>query len=200
MKRKFLLLLIGLCCTVTLVQAQEEEEAPPKTGGFKKENLFAGGSISLNVANRYFLIGANPIFGYKIARWMDLGTVVNFQYYSIRTIFNNGERYKNTTAGLGLFTRLYPVNFIFLQAQPEVNYIFERYTNGLGGSAKDNYAVGSFLVGAGYKTGFSRADENTFGFVAVLYDVAKNQRSPYNNVEGNAFLVIRAGFQVALGR
>lgn len=191
-----LLLAIGF----SLAGFAQEEDAPRPITGFKKENMFIGGNLTLNAGgfNNTFLIGANPIVGYSVLpRWIDLGVGLNAQYFSSRYVFNNNDRLRSTTVGAGVFTRLFPIKFIFFQAQPEFNYIFQRYDDGAGNKAKETFTAPAFLVGAGYKTNF--ADGNTYGFLSILWDVIKDPNSPYLDNRGNSLPIIRAGFQVGLG-
>src|SRR5688572_9848414 len=104
-------------------QAQEEEQEVEKKG-FKKENLFTGGSISLAFYNNTFLIGASPVLGYNLTSWIDAGIVANYNYTSYRDynfVFN--DKLRQTVYGGGVFARIFPVRFLFAQVQPEHNFI-----------------------------------------------------------------------------
>ena len=46
--------------------------------GFQKDRLFTGGSISFGFGTNTFQIGANPVFGYSLAKWVDAGLVFNY--------------------------------------------------------------------------------------------------------------------------
>ncbi|MEI9908638.1 MAG: hypothetical protein WDO71_02610 [Bacteroidota bacterium] len=74
MKKFGLLLSVFLLVTCTL-SAQDEGD---NEKGFKKENLFTGGSVTLSFFNGQTLLGANPIFGYKLSDWADAGLAFNF--------------------------------------------------------------------------------------------------------------------------
>ena len=41
--------------------------------GFKKENVFLGGALSLGFGSGSFAVGANPEIGYSVAQWLDAG-------------------------------------------------------------------------------------------------------------------------------
>src|ERR1700712_4642207 len=101
----------------------QDEDVP---GGYDPTNWFTGGSVSISVGgyDHVFLAGLNPHFGYTIARWIDAAVVANFQYSTARDEFNN--KYRSTTVGLGLFTRIYPVPFLYIVAQPEYNFILQK--------------------------------------------------------------------------
>ena len=143
-----------------------------------------------------FLAGLNPHFGYTFAKWIDAAVVTNFQYSTARDQFNN--KYRNTIYGLGVFTRIYPVQFLFIQAQPEYNLILQKFIPFAGGTLKDNIKVPSVLLGAGYTS--SRSDKNTFTYLSILFDVLKDINSPYVDGAGKLTPVIRAGINVGLNR
>lgn len=188
----------------------QDKEKDEEDKGFKKENLFTGGSVTLSFFNGSTIIGANPIFGYKIANFVDAGVVVNFISTSQRDYREFDDKVKQTVYGGGLFTRLYPLNFLFLQGQLEHNFINLKYTPASGSSSylpyKETVDVNSFLVGGGYCQG-RQPGSNTFYYVAILFDVIKNENSPYVNVAVDpdtgrssvrAAPLIRAGFNIGL--
>lgn len=193
--RLILLLLAGII--VTAAKAQDEVKEEKK--GFKKENLFTGGSISLGFGNNTFQIGGNPVFGYSLTRWADAGIVVNYTYSSQRdyNVFN--DRLRQTIYGGGVFTRLYPVRFLFGQAQVEHNFIRQKYIprNGTG-TITDQTSASSVLVGGGYTTGRHPDAKSGFFYLSVLFDVTKNVNSPYTDAVGRAIPIFRAGVQIPL--
>ena len=168
--------------------------------GFDATNLFTGGSVSFGLGfgsyNKTFLAGINPHFGYTFAKWIDAAIVINFQYYSAKGIYD--DRYRSTTYGPGFFTRIYPVRFLFIQAQPEYNFIKQKYIPVSGNSSKDNLRVTSLLLGAGYTS--SRSDKNSFTYLSLLFDVLKNPYSPYVDGYGRIIPVVRAGVNIGLNR
>ncbi len=187
-----------LFCSIITAKAQYEES---EKKGFNKENLFSGGSLSLSFFNNTFLIGASPVLGYKIANFIDAGIVVNYQYISIRdyTVFD--DRLRQSIYGGGLFTRLYPVNFIFGQAQVEHNFISQKYIpspNSGTSSYKAKTSANSLLVGGGYTSGRGKYGNTPFFFLSLLFDVSGNKNSPYTDGAGRSVPVIRAGFNMPL--
>jgi hypothetical protein len=178
--------------------AQYKQEDGEK-GGFKKENLFTGGSISLSFSSYSFLVGANPVFGYSLTKWADLGLVGNYTYTSFRDYPYPGDRLHQTVYGGGFFTRLFPVRFLFLQGQIEHNWIGSTYFPYDNSSRqRTNLASNSLLVGAGYTTGRDPNGKNVYGYLAVLFDVMNDFNSPYLDSYGRAVPIIRAGFNVPL--
>jgi len=188
-----LLLLTGSLIIGTTVKAQDEAE---KTKGYDPTNWFTGGSISLGVGNGSFNAGLHPHYGYTVAKWIDFAGVVNFEYQSQRDEFNN--KYRTTVYGLGAFTRIYPVHFIFIQAQPEYNIIAQKFIPVSGTGGKLNLNAPSLLLGGGYTT--SRSDKNSFTYLSILVDVLKDENSPYVDGFGNLLPIIRAGINIGLNR
>lgn len=202
--KKIILSLVICSIFSTILFAQDEE----KEKGFKKENLFTGGSVTLSFFGGSTILGANPIFGYKLAEFVDAGIVANFISTSQRDYLEFDDKVKQTVYGGGLFTRLYPVNFIFLQGQFEHNFIKLRYIPSSSAYLpyKETVEANSFLVGGGYCQG-RQPGSNTFYYVSLLFDVIKNENSPYVDVKVDqgtgrksvrAVPLIRAGFNIGL--
>jgi hypothetical protein len=176
----------------------EKKEKPAKEKGFKKENLFTGGSVSLALSGNSFLIGGSPVFGYSLAKWIDAGVVVNYNYTSYRDYIYYNDHLHQSIYGGGAFLKIYPVRFLFIQAQPEHNFIKLKYfpPNG-GGTSSATGDANSLLVGAGYTTG-RYGSRNPFFYLSVLWDVAGNANSPYTDANGRRIPIIRGGIQVPL--
>jgi len=202
---------IGFCLVMismsTGLHAQDEEDAPAK--GFKKENLFTGGSISLSFFNGQTIIGANPIFGYKLNDWIDAGLSLNFLYSGARDYYEYDDKMKQTVIGPGVFARIYPIPFLFLQGQFERNFSEFKYI-----PSTNNYQpytqkinANSMLVGGGFASGRQKGSTSFF-YISVLFDVMKDVNSPYVDVSYNpsnpldyrvnVIPIIRAGVNVGL--
>jgi hypothetical protein len=207
MKNKIVITLF-FCLLVVLVQAQDENE---KERGFRKENLFTGGSVTLSFFNGQTVLGANPVFGYRLSDWADAGIAVNYVYNSSRDYYEFDDKMRQTVFGPGVFARLYPVKFLFVQAQLEHNFITQKYTPRAGSvsyiSDKLKTDVSSLLLGAGFASG-REPGSNTFYYISLLFDVLKNYNSPYVNVNYNPdnpaqqrvtmAPIIRAGVNIGL--
>ncbi len=204
MKKKSLLF-AGLLIMGIMVRAQDDEE-----GGFKKENLFTGGSITLSFFNGQTLLGANPMFGYKLADWADAGLAFNFLYSGARDYLQFDDRIRQTILGPGVFTRLYPAKFLFVQGQFERNYSTLKYIPAPGGNYladKNKVNANSLLLGGGIAQGREKGS-TTFYYISILFDVIKDINSPYVNVTYNPdnpsqqridmTPVIRAGVNIGL--
>jgi hypothetical protein len=198
MKTNKIILFFACIFLITVsLHAQDETE---KQKGYDPTNWFTGGSVSLGFGGgsySTFIAGLHPHFGYTIAKWIDIAGVANFEYQSQRDPYNN--KYRSTTYGIGAFTRIFPVHFIFVQAEPEYNFIAQKvipYNSG--STVKQNVHAPSLLVGGGYTT--SRSDKNTFTYLSVLVDVIKDVNSPYVDGYGNLVPIIRAGINIGLNR
>jgi hypothetical protein len=113
--------------------------------------------------------------------------------------------------GPGVFTRLYPISFLFAQAQLEHNFSTLKYIAAPGSlyyiDGKRKTGTNSLLLGAGFAQGRERGS-STFYYISVLFDVLKNINSPYVNVSYNPnnvnqqridlVPIIRAGLNIAL--
>lgn len=199
MKKIFVsFLCLGLLAGSVSGQDVKEEEEEVKTG-FKKENLFVGGTVALGFGNGQTSFGVGPYFGYSINKYIDVAVSLNYNYVSQRDNILQGDKVRQSIIGPGLFTRIYPVKFLFAHAQYEQNFIKVKYIPAPNSAAppfKETESVGSFLVGPGYASG--RGEGNTFYYISVLFDVAKNISSPYVDIEGRINPIIRAGFNFAL--
>ena len=192
--------------------AQDKKEEDPEKKGFKKENLFTGGGLTVSFSNYTSVLGASPVLGYSINKWIDAGIVFNFNYASDRhvTYYDPGtgsyylsdDKLKQTLYGPGFFAKVYPLKFLFLQVQGEVNFISQKliYDNGTP-TEKQKLSAPSFLVGAGYCNG-REGKGSLFYYISILADVARNKHSPYveQTASGkiNILPIIRAGLQVPL--
>lgn len=199
MKKAFSILLISTFTATSLVAQKKEKDDKEKEDRTFKENLFTGGSVSLAFYNNTFLIGGSPVFGYSLTNWADAGIVVNYTYTSYRDVTVFDDRLRQTVFGGGGFLKLYPVRFLFAQAQYEHNTIRQKYippNGGVGTTTKDN--ASSFLVGGGYTTGRWGRGGGSFYYLSVLFDVSGNKNSPYTDAYGRTIPIIRGGIQIPL--
>jgi hypothetical protein len=201
-------MMCGLCILSLRLLAQDEGTDEK---GFKKENLFTGGSITVSFFNGQTILGANPIFGYRLAKWVDAGLAINYVYSGARDYNEFDDKIRQTTWGPGFFTRIYPISILFAQAQFEHNFNTLKYTaapnsvNYMDGQI--NTEANTLLVGGGVAQGRS-PKSNSFYYMCILFDVLKNVNSPYVNVAydpnnpGRQRVtmtpIIRAGFNIAL--
>jgi hypothetical protein len=201
MKKLFLSIL--LASLIGRIAAQDEEI---KEKGFKKENLFTGGSITVSFYSGGLILGGTPMFGYLVAPWLDAGIVLNYVYQGSRDVYVLNDKVHQHVLGPGAFTRVYPLKFLFAQGQWEHNFTTIKYSDPYGTSLKENNDANSFLVGGGIAQGRQRGS-NSFFYFTILFDVLKNRYSPYvNNIyDSNGELIrtdmipiFRAGVNIAL--
>ena len=98
----------------------------------------------------------------------------------------------------GAFVRLFPVQFLFAQAQYEYNFVsLKELTPGYPTNKyKDNGS--SFLVGGGFANGRDRYN-NTYYYMTIMWDISKSDGySPYKDQTGRAVPIINAGFNIGL--
>ena len=197
-----MILLCTGCLQAAAQEKTEEEkmEAPKeKSHGFQKNKLFLGGSVNLSFGSSYTSLGISPYFGYSLNKYIDVAASFGFNYTSQRDVAVYGDKIRQTIIGPGALVRIFPVHFLFAQAQYEHNFIKYNYKSVPNSSYADfteNIEANSLLVGAGYSQG--RRDGDMFYYVSVLWDVAKNNNSPYLDNLGRAVPVIRAGIQLKL--
>ena len=196
MKIKKISLVVLLALFSVNLWAQDEDE---KKGGFKKENLFTGGTVNLSFGNQVTALGISPFFGYSINKYVDVAASVGLNYISQRDNYIQDDKLRQTIYGPGAFVRVFPVKFLFAQAQYEFNLIKYKYIppSNSGPTEKYNMDAHSMLVGGGFASGRG-ADNKSFYYISILWDVAKAANSPYKDNLNRAIPVIRAGYNIAL--
>ncbi len=198
MKKIFASLLIIISANALYAQDMYNDNAVGENKGFKKENVFIGGSIGLGFGSGSFAVGANPEVGYSVAKWLDAGIVLNINYAS-QTYYNYyGDNSDLKTSsfnyGAGVFARAYPLPFLFFQLQPEENWIaYKNKYNGF--SDKQTVNATSLIGGVGY--GQRVIGQGSYFFMVGL-DLLHNQYSPYLDGYGHPVPIIRGGFDVYL--
>ena len=201
--KKIILSVLLLSVSFGFLFAQDEEQQK----GFKKENLFTGGSVTMSFYSGGTILGANPIFGYKIANWLDAGIALNYTYQGSRDNYELNDKIRQHVFGPGVFTRIYPLPMLFLHAQAEHNFNNWNYSNADGSYKQSDVTdANSLLLGGGWAQGRQKGSSSFF-YIEILFDVLKNKYSPYvNNVydpsggvaRTDALPIFRAGINVAL--
>lgn len=202
MKRIFLIVASLFISTQVLLAQKYNNNEESERKGFNKENFYIGGSLSAAISSGIFGIGVNPEFGYSVAKWIDFGVVANYNYTSYRE-YRGGDRLHQSIYGGGVYTRLFPVKFLFAQAQIEHNWLIQKQLFAGGGSIKQNFSCNSFLVGAGYTTGRNPSGKSGYGYFSILFDALNKENSPYvsydydmngNLIGHHPIPIIRAGY------
>jgi|JI10StandDraft_1071094.scaffolds.fasta_scaffold16029_6 hypothetical protein len=198
MKKKSILSLLFLAsCFTSFAQYENKDE---EKGGFKKENLFTGGTLNLAFGNQTTSLGISPYFGYSLNKFIDVAATLQYNYISERDYPFQGDKLRQTTYGPGAFVRIFPFNFLFAQAQYEFNMIRIKYIPFGTGSQREKYRLDahSLLVGGGFSGGRDFPDQKSYYYISILWDVAKSNNSPYKDNLNRAVPIIRAGYNIAL--
>jgi len=194
MKKAIFLLLVPLYFNA---RAQEQNDNSDVKKAFPKYKLFTGGSATLGLANGSTMIGLSPQFGMSLTDWMDAGIMFNWNYLS-QNDPNSPAKVNQNTYGPGAFVRLFPLNFLFLSAQYEHNFMSQKYIPG-GGVPDQTYHYGasSLLLGGGYAGGRQRGG-NTYYYMSISWDVLGEANSPYVDSYGRSIVQFRVGYNIGL--
>ena len=133
-----------------------------------RTKLRFGANIGLSLSKNYTYLGIGPQIGYQFNKYFMSGTGI--KYYHLKRNFSDTER-KNNLLGLNVFGYVYPVKFITLFAQPELNYIWSNITYNTGVKVKNNGFAPSLVVGAGLKLGYNH--------ITINYDLIQHSNSPH---------------------
>lgn len=142
---------------------------------FNKSNLTFGGRLGLQFGD-YTLINVAPQVGYNFTNYLNAGAGVSYSYYNQKSGDKSLQEI-NSYLGLNVYAKFYPLPFIVVMAQPEINRVWHtlKYRN-TGSEFKENKMVPVFLVGAGVRMGPVTA--------MLQYDLVQDGYSPYG---GNIF-------------
>lgn len=175
--KKYLLTACLLALFTVVAVAQDEQEEPERKG-FDRDKLFFGGNFGLGFGNVSTLVNVSPQVGYRFNRYVAAGAGINFIYSSYKYQFA-GYKEQYGVTGLNIFGRFYPIEYVFVQAQPEANYTWLKYKfdNGEPDYKFPNKIVPSLLGGIGAAI---PAGRGAF-IVMAQYDLLQQERSPYGN-------------------
>ncbi len=179
--------------------AQEEEET--KRPFFKKENFFTGGTVNAAFGNQFTSLGISPFFGYSINKYVDVAATIGYNYISQRDNLYLDDKLRQSVYGPGAFVRLFPVKFLFAQAQYEFNLLRLKYIfpSNLGiPNEKYKFDAHSFLIGGGFASGRDFTEQRSYYYFSILWDVGNSVNSPYKDNLNRATPIIRAGYNIAL--
>ena len=167
-----------VCVSALSYSFAQYSEQPEKTG-FDKSKLFGGGNFGLSFGN-YTVIDVSPQLGYHFSEHFAAGAGVEYIYYNYHYFDGSGfeRRDIQSYAGLNIFGRVYPIQQFFIQAQPELNYVWgkSKYYGTDAPSYKiPSQFVPSLLLGGGAAIPAGRGAL----VISVMYDVIQNVYSPY---------------------
>jgi hypothetical protein len=185
-----LLLLVGFNTVIAqsnpmyMAPAREKEETEEENKKFDASRLVFGGNLGVSFGDLTF-VNISPQVGYMFSPTVTAGAGINYVHTGIKTRDLNGnELFKEnySYAGLNVFGRVFPTNFLFASLQPEVNYSWGniRFANDIQPDIKaKGIFVPSLLVGAGL---FLGSNGGRGGFMlSMQYDLAQDPRSPYGS-------------------
>jgi len=187
---------LSLICTLLLpmVSLQAQNTIETTTLLQPEKPIYFGGGIVLGGGTGSFQIGLNPELIKSYNNYIDLGIVSSLYFASFKsTDLSTGFDHKssNTQVGLGGFARIWPVNQLFIQFQPEYNFTWTHDKNiSQGTTGNSNVSAPSFLTGIGY----GKRNENGFSYFSILFDLINDTKSPYRMGQLKAQPIFRAGF------
>jgi hypothetical protein len=193
MHKKILFSIILFAGFTTLLQAQEVVKTTPV---LNERPLFLGGNIVFGGGSGWFQLGLNPEAYKNVNEWMDLGAAVNLLYSAANPNFLTSTRSRSFQFGIGSFARIWPVDRVFLQIQPEYNWNWtnmkDMSTNSetSGASRSIRFGAESLLAGIGYGS----RSENGMTYFTLMIDLLKNPNSPYRDGYNRADPFVKAGF------
>jgi hypothetical protein len=141
--------------------------------GFDKTKLRFGANLGLSLSRNYTVLGLGPQIGYSFSNYFMAGAGIKYYYTKTRTYdYEDSYLYKNNLMGANIFGYIYPIKFITLFAQPELNYIWTSVENEATHEiSKSDGIVPSLVVGAGLRLGFTH--------ITLNYDLIHEVNSPY---------------------
>ena len=181
MKKYLLLIVLASVMYVPAVLAQREDPEPSEKKGFDKSKLFIGGNIGASFGD-YTMANLSPQLGYRFNDYLAAGAGVNFLYSGIKYRNYDGSldsKIGYGVAGLNIFGRVYPIKYILLQAQPELNYVWGKYKyyDGTPDQKIPGKLVPSLLLGGG-----AVIPQGPGAIVIMVqFDVLNQAQSPYGN-------------------
>lgn len=195
MIRKLILMLL-IAIALENVNAQTTIVTSPQ---LNRKPVYFGGGLVLGGGTGSFQIGLNPELIKSYNQYVDLGAAVNFYYASFKYLDNGGNvmsRSNNTQLGLGGFARIWPVQKLFVQIQPEYNWTFSRARDftSTGNSGSASVCAPSVLTGIGY----GQRSESSFSYFSIMFDLINSPQSPYRMGQLTAQPIFRAGFGVPI--
>ena len=156
-------------------RAQRPQIKPLSSSGFDARNLRYGINFGLNFSSNYSMFRLAPQVGYQLNKYVMTGVGVSY-YYAKNRLYNQQERVYHYTNSLGAnaFAYLYPMRFIAISAQPEVNYIWTKVKGkDIAEYDNRNSLVPSFVIGAGLRFGRAHA--------MIYYDMVQDVNSQYSS-------------------
>jgi len=137
---------------------------------FQTSRLTFGGGVGVQFGD-YTLVNVAPQVGYDFNKYLNAGAGFTYTYYSNKY---DSWREKNSYLGFNLYGKVYPIPYVVLMVQPEINRMWRtleyRPTHK---KNKEEEFVPVVLVGGGVRLGPITA--------MIQYDVVQDENSPYGD-------------------
>jgi len=161
MYMKKYLLSLGLLIATLTVHAQ-----------FNPDRLTFGGGLGLQFGD-YTVVNIAPQVGYNFSSYVNAGAGFTYTYYK-QKYDHSSLKQTNNYLGFNLYGTFYPIPYIVLKVQPEINRMWQKSEERLSGyTEKTEEFIFVCLVGGGLRLGPVTA--------MIQYDVAQNKYSPYGD-------------------
>lgn len=137
---------------------------------FQLNKLSVSGGLGLQFGD-YTVVNVAPQVGYNFTNYLNAGAGFTYTYYKEKY---NQLKQTNSYFGLNLYGKLYPIPYVVLMVQPELNRMWQTVKDiRTGISEKTEEVVPVCLVGGGVR----------FGPMTLMlqYDLAQDKYSPYGN-------------------
>jgi hypothetical protein len=190
--------LFVLLLTCLSVHSQDSETSDRF---FRKDRIITGGTVNASFGNQITALGISPYIGYSLSRYVDVAISPALNYVSQRDYYAVGDKLRQTTYGPGAFVRIFPVKFLFGIAQVEHNISRFRYLPAVGSVYQPDeleIKADCVLLGVGLSNGRDAQYRRSYYYFSVLWDVRKDNNSPYVDNLNRAVPIIRAGYNIAL--
>ncbi len=166
--------------TAAAAISTDDSGTNPEKKKFDPRNLVFGGNLGASFGD-YTFVNISPQVGYMFSPMVTAGAGINYVHSSYKTRYSNEEITETYNyAGINLFGRLFPTNFLFAMVQPEINYSWGKIkfkNNSQPDIEQDAAWVPTVLVGAGIMVG-GRGGRGGI-MLSLQYDLAQDPRSPY---------------------
>ena len=136
---------------------------------FDRSKLRFGANLGLSVSKNYTRLGIGPQAGYQINRSFMAGAGIKYYYSKAST---TAYTIKDHLLGANLFGYFYPLSFLTIFIQPEINYIWSGLTDKSNAETTTHSGlVPSLIAGAGFRLGRSH--------ITLNYDLIQHVNSPH---------------------
>ncbi len=182
-----ILLFIGYMCKL---YSQDNRPVKPAHNDKDKikwqENVYWGGNLGLQLYGSTGMIDISPNAGYKLNKYVSGG--IQLIYTNIWAHYSNST-YRYKFYGAGLFARVKPLNFLFLQAEYDLLNVPDVF--GIQSSKRTFADVPMAGVGL-----INQPDDNLCYYMLLMYEYAPTPNSPYTYGPFGSPIIYRFGFNV----